>query len=220
MTLSERLWQAGAQTYDEIIHHPFLARLADGTLKEEAFTTYVIQDALYLADYARSLSALAARASDAGQSAMFARHAAGALQTEVDLHRTLLPALGYDKEVVERSAPTPTTRAYTSYLLASTTLAPYPEAVAAVLPCYWIYAEVGKELARRGSPDERYQRWIDAYADEEYAGIVAEAVDAVDQTELMMSPLAEPAVTERYQTATRYEWMFWDAAWRRETWPL
>ena len=91
---------------------------------------------------------------------------------------------------------------------------------AAVLPCYWIYAEVGAELAKLGSPDPRYQRWIDAYAGDEYQTIVAEVLALADSVGPTLGAADEARARAHFATTARYEWMFWDAAWRGEVWPV
>ena len=104
---------------------------------------------------------------------MFAGHAAEAIAAELELHGALLDELGIPGEMLRRAEPAPTNLAYTSYLLATVRGGSYAEGVGAVLPCYWIYAAVGKELIRRGSPDPRYQRWIATYGGDEYGEVVA-----------------------------------------------
>ena len=75
----------------------------------------------------------------------------------------------------------PTTLAYTSYLLRSCHQGSFAEGLAAVLPCYWIYAEVGTALLARGSPDPLYARWIATYGGEEFGRIVADVLAVVDR---------------------------------------
>lgn len=217
-TLSDRLWEAATPIYDAILGHPFIAGLCDGSLPAAGFTHFVVQDAHYLVDFARALAALSARAPTVDEVAMWARHAAGAIEVERSLHTELLAAVGVDPATAAATPAAPTTQAYTAYLLAQTSTASYPQAVVAVLPCYWIYREVGRELARKGSTDARYQRWIDAYADDGFDALVREVLTVVDGWAL--PPAEEPALRERFTTASRYEWMFWDAAWNRETWPV
>jgi thiaminase/transcriptional activator TenA len=220
MTLRERLWATMAATYAEILRHPFLAGLTDGSLEPDRFAYYVTQDARYLLDYARALAVLAGKANDPSRVAMFARHAAGALEVERELHTTLLPKLGLDPSVVAAAQPAPTTLAYTSYLLAVAHDGDFAEGVAAVLPCYWIYAEVGAALVDRGSPDPRYAQWIDTYGGPEFAAVVAEVHALVDDLEEEISAAQEARMHRHVGIATRYEWMFWETAWRREDWPI
>src|SRR5581483_10324093 len=144
-TMSERftdeLWQGSADIYAAILRHPFLAGLTDGSLPQDAFVFYVIQDALYLRDYAKALAAVAARAPDTTGTEMFARHAADVISVERTLHDSLLGDLGIDPASVDKAEAAPTTLAYTSYLLATASGGSYAEGTGAVLPCYWIYWE-------------------------------------------------------------------------------
>ncbi len=220
MTFTDELWAANADIYAAILAHPFITGLTDGTLPEAAFAHYVVQDAIYLRDYARSLAAVATRAPDPEAMQMFARHAADAVTAELELHSALLPELGISKQVAEAAEPTPANLAYTSYLLATTLGGSYAEGVGAVLPCYWIYWKVGKELLHRGSPDPRFQRWIDTYAAEEFGGVVRAVLAEADKAGAALSPAERAQVARHYRTTSRYEWLFWDSAYRMETWPV
>ncbi len=213
------LWADVAATYDAILAHPFVRGLTSGELAEEAFAHYIAQDAHYLRDYARALAIVGAKASAPADIAMFARHAAGAVEVELSLHAGLLAELGLDPEVVESVAVAPTTRAYTSYLLATAYGGSFAEAVAAVLPCYWIYARVGAELATLGSPDPRYQRWISTYGGAEFTAVVQEVLNLTDRIGDSLGEDDRARARGHFVTTSRYEWMFWDAAWRREAWP-
>lgn len=217
---SQRLWQDVESIYSGILGHPFITGLVDGSLDEEAFGHYVAQDVHYLRDYARALAVVGAKAPTLADTAMFARHAAEVLDVELALHNTLLPGLGLDPAALADVAVAPTTRAYTSYLLATVYGGSFADGLAAILPCYWIYARVGAELAERGSSDPRYQQWIDSYGGEEFAATVAEVLELTDRTGAELTPADEAAARAHFVTTSRYEWMFFDAAHRREEWPV
>jgi thiaminase/transcriptional activator TenA len=214
---SDRLWQRIEGIYDAILAHPFLTGLADGTLPQASFTEYLVQDGLYLRSYAATLAALAARASTTADTDLFAAHAVNAVAVERALHADLLGELGADATA---AAPSPTCTAYTSYLAAAVHRGSFAEGLAAVLPCYWIYARVGRHLQAAGSPDPRYQRWIDSYGAEEFQSVVDAVLAVTDRVGDAVAPAEAAAMTDRFVTASRYEWMFWDAAFRRETWPV
>jgi thiaminase (transcriptional activator TenA) len=218
--LTQRLWSSIAGLYGQILAHPFLAGLADGSLDQERFRFYVVQDALYLRDYARALSVCGARAPAEDDVAMFNQHAAGAIAVERELHASFLADFGLTPAEVEATPMAPTNQAYTSYLLASVYAGSFAEAVAAVLPCYWIYAEVGGYLVERGSPDPLYRRWIDTYGGEEFAAVVGAVRDLTDRVGAGLGDAELARVHQRFVTTSRYEWMFWDAAWRQERWPV
>ncbi len=218
--LSLRWQQAMRPALDAVLIHPFLTGLSAGTLDPHVFAHFVLQDSHYLRDYAQALLVLGGRAPTAADGAMLARHASGAVEAELSLHAGLLDALGVAPGTTDATPVAPTTRAYTSYLLATVYRGDFVDGLAAVLPCYWIYAQVGRVLAERGSPDPVYQRWVDSYADPAFNAVVTEVLALVDRTGGGISPTQERSGRAHLLTTSRYEWMFWEAAYRQEAWPL
>jgi thiaminase/transcriptional activator TenA len=217
---TRELWGSITSIYNGILDHPFLRGLTDSTLTEERFRFYVLQDALYLREYARALSLAGVRSPDESALVMFNEHSAGAINVERSLHEGFLKDLGMTQADAEGTQPSPTTLAYTSFLLKSATLGDYPEVLGAVLPCYWIYWEVGKTLLERGSPNPMYQKWIDTYGGEEFGTLVEAVLDLTDRVCEELTSSQKARVREAFVTTSRYEWMFWDAAWRLEGWPV
>ncbi|WP_053057563.1 thiaminase II [Rubrobacter aplysinae] len=211
------LWGRARPVYERILGHPFLAGLSDGTLSGDRFRHYVTQDALYLADYARALSLVGVSSGEGETLEMFNRHAGGAIVVERELHGGLLAGLGVSEGDAE---PAPTTLAYTSYLLRTAALEPYPEALCAVLPCYWIYREVGDALAEKGSPEDLYDDWIRTYAGEDFDSLVSEVLDLTDRAGRKLSGPEREKAGRAFETAARYEWMFWNMGWTLEGWPV
>ena len=219
-TFTAELWSSIEGIYAQILAHPFVRGLADGSLDRAAFRHYVVQDAHYLREYARALSVLAARAPREPDIAMFAEHAAEAIAVERSLHKGFLHEFGMSEEDLRRTPVAPTCQAYTSYLLATAYGGSFAEGVGAVLPCYWIYWEVGKELLERGSPDPLYQRWIDTYAGEEFAEVVQAVLGLTDRIGPGAGATDRARAREHFIATARYEWMFWDAGLRQEVWPV
>jgi len=134
-----------------------------------------------LREYARALSLAGVRSSDESALVMFNEHSAGAITVERSLHEGFLQDLGITQEEAQATEKSPTTLAYTSFLLKTATLGDYPEVLGAVLPCYWIYWEVGKALLERGSPNPMYQKWIDTYGGEEFGALVETVLELTDE---------------------------------------
>ncbi|MCC7368504.1 MAG: thiaminase II [Chloroflexi bacterium] len=220
VALTPQLWASAAPIYERILEHPFLQGLTSGSLPEERFQFYVKQDSLYLREYARCLALASARASSSYWCEMFAAHAQSALNVERSLHEGYFAAWGLSPAEIEATPATPTTTAYTSYLLRVAGTGTFEELLGAILPCYWIYWEVGKTLIAHGSPNPVYQRWIDAYASEQFAAAVQRVLDAVNHSTADLPESRLTPIRRHYLTASRYEWMFWDAAYRLETWPV
>lgn len=219
-SLTQRLWDSISTTYEAILDHPFITGLTTGELDREAFVFYVVQDALYLTDYGRALALCAARAPDEDAVKMFAEHAAGAIAVERQLHEGFFAEFGMSEAEVRGTEMAPTNLAYTSYLLSTAYRGSFAEALGAVLPCYWIYMEVGKELIKQGSPDPLFQKWIDTYGGEEYGDIVTAVLRLTDRVGGDVGPAEEAMMTRHFRTTARFEWMFWDMGYRREAWPV
>jgi thiaminase/transcriptional activator TenA len=218
--LSDHLWSTIREIYEAILAHPFLTGLTDGSLPPEAFRFYVVQDAHYLTRYARALSVCAARAPDESAIRMFSEHAAGAIAVERSLHEGFFVDFGLSQEEIAATPLAPTNLAYTSYLLATAYGGSFAEALGAVLPCYWIYREVGKALIERGSSNPLYQRWIDTYGGEEFAAIVREILALTDRLGPTLGNADRDAMTRHFIATSRYEWMFWEMGYRQERWPV
>jgi len=220
MAFTHELWHAIDPIWAAILRHPFLRGLTDGTLPRESFEYYVVQDALYLRDFARALSVAAARAPEEDWITMFNEHAAGAMKVERALHTSIFKDVGLTPEDVAATPMAPTNQAYTSYLLAVAYGSPFHETVAALLPCYWIYWEAGRHLERAGSTDALYARWIATYASEEFGGVARAVIAVTDRVAERLGTKERDAMRRHFVATSRYEWMFWEMGWRRETWPL
>ena len=218
--LSAQLWSGIEDLYEAILAHPFLTGLTDGTLEPDAFRFYAVQDALYLREYARALSVCAARAPAESEIAMFAGHAAGAIEVERSLHESFSAELGVSEQELASTPMAPTNLAYTSYLLSVAYTGSFAEALGAVLPCYWIYWKVGETLLEHGSPEPLYQRWIETYGGDEFAAVVRSVLELTDRLGPQLSDVDRARMASHFTTTSRYEWMFWDAGWRREAWPV
>lgn len=215
MSFTDHLWTRIVPIREAIGAHPFVRALGDGTLDREIFLGYLAQDAAYLGQYARVLAGLASLSDDPAELVFWAEGARESIEVEQDLHRS---HVGDDAA----TEPSPTCRAYTSYLLSLLATGGYAEAAAGVLPCYWVYKDVGDELRTLAGPldDHPYADWIALYSDPAFAEQVQRARGIVDRLGASADDAAAGRMVSAFVTASRYEWMFWDAAWRRETWPI
>ncbi|HXV65458.1 MAG TPA: thiaminase II [Vicinamibacteria bacterium] len=217
---SGELWSAAESVYRNILAHPFLTGLADGTLDVDSFRFYIVEDTYYLTEFARALSIMASKAPRDEWIVAFNRDAIGSLEAERALHESYFEEFGLSEEELRTRPPAPTTLAYTSYLLSAAQARPFGEALSAVLPCYWIYAEVGKVLLGKGSPNPLYQRWIETYGSEAYEATVVTVLDIMDEVAREEGHSSRERMRRHFVTTSRYEWMFWDMAYRQEAWPV
>ncbi|WP_210494979.1 thiaminase II [Patulibacter sp. SYSU D01012] len=214
------LWRLAAPVQERILAHPFLAGLTDGTLPEDVFRTYVVQDSHYLKGFARALALVAARVTADDEIVFFATAGAEAITVEHELHAGFIAAFALSPAEVAATPRSPTTTAYVDAMLAHAATGTADDGIAAVLACFWIYREVGRELVAQGSPDARYQRWIDTYAGEEFSAQVDALLAIVERRAAVLPDAARERFRAIWLQGCRYEWMFWDAAWRGETWPV
>ena len=214
------LWEAAAPIQARILGHPFLAGLTDGSLPEDVFRTYVVQDSHYLTGFARALALAAGRAEADDEIVFLATAGAEAITVEHELHASFIAAFGLTPDEVAAAPRSPTTTAYVDFMLAHAAAGSYADGLAAVLACFWIYREVGRELLAGGSPDARYQRWIDTYASGEFSAQVDELLRIVDRHAPALGAGGRDRFAGIWLQGCRYEWRFWDAAWRGEDWPV
>ncbi len=211
MTVFERLKRAAAPEWDRYVDHPFVRRMEDGTLPEAAFRAYLVQDYLFLIQFARAtaLAAYKSRALDdirAGQAAL------AAILDETALHVRLCARWGVSPADLEAAPEHAATVAYTRYVLDCGAAGDLLDLQAALAPCVVGYAEIGRRLAPAlaARADHPYREWIGEYASEGYQGVARAAVDRLDR-------LAARSMTEArfgglaaiFAAASRLEADFW-----------
>jgi thiaminase len=202
--LVDRWWDDAAGLRARIDDLPFVRALGDGSLHADHFRYYLQQDALYLRDYARMLARASELAPSRAEQAFWAGGAHSALVTELDLHGSWLG--GEPRDV----PPSPTTRAYLEHLRAAGS--DYATLVAAVLPCFWIYADVGERLAARNHDAHPYGAWLGTYADDAFAAATREAVAILRRTAGAADPEQRHRMGAAFARACLHEVAFFDQA--------
>lgn len=192
-------WDGIAGLRSRIDSLAFIRRLGDGSLPANEFHFYLAQDALYLRAYSQVLSRAAQLAPNRTEQSFWATGAVGALQEEADLHRH---RLGGAAEPV----PSPTTSAYVNHLLASD--ASYPQLVAAILPCYWLYQDIGQRLAAAAHPGHPYADWLGAYASPEFDEATAAAIAMVQQVASRVDAVELAGMRRAFDESSRHELAF------------
>lgn len=215
MKWSADAWAAAQPVYQEILQLPFVQELRAGTLDRSRFQFYLAQDSHYLAHFGRALALLGARAPVLDDALAFVRFAEGAVVVENALHQSFFRAYG----VTDTGQPEPACHHYVHYLRSTAALEAVETGMAAVLPCFWIYQQVGTYIHRHQQhPANPYQQWIDTYAGEEFGQLVQRAIGICDRAAAQATPAQRAAMTAAFVTASRLEWQFWDAAYRGWTW--
>lgn len=216
MRFTQSLWKEIDTIYEKILELSFNRELMNGTLAEDKFAFYMKQDALYLADFSKALAIAGAKSQTAEELKDFLDFATGAVVVERALHESFLKKFDTHIDV----GKSPACFSYTHFLLSTATLEDYPVAVAALLPCFWIYREVGLHIHRHAAENNPYQQWIDTYAGEDFSESVDRAIEITDQIAEKSSESVRNRMIRAFIDSSRMEWMFWDSAYRVEEWPV
>src|SRR5947207_7938838 len=196
---SREAWSRNAALYETIRTLAFNAQLASGSLSEARFKHYITQDAHYLVGFGRALAVAAAKAPDADRIVQFVKSAEGALVVERALHGSFFKQYGITAQVFAQTPLSPACHHYVCYLLATAYAEPYEVLLGALLPCFWIYAEVGRDIHARATPANPYRAWIDTYAGEDFHAAVRAVIGAADEA----ADGASPGLRQRMQAAFR-----------------
>jgi thiaminase/transcriptional activator TenA len=220
MSFSTDAWNANKALYDKIRAMPFNVALKEGTLSEDRFKHYIIQDAHYLIAFGRALAVAAAKADDPDGIVQFAEGAKVAIIVERALHADYFKRFQVTAKDFEATPLSPACHHYSNFLIATAWAEPYPVVLAALLPCFWIYAEVGRAIHAEAASPNNYQAWIDTYAGQEFHDAVAAVIATTDRVAAKASPETLKAMHHAFTRATQLEWIFWDSAWNLGDWPV
>jgi thiaminase/transcriptional activator TenA len=210
---ADAIWQA---SFD----HPFVRGIAEGTLPLECFRHYLLNDAYYLSQFARVQALGAAKANDLFTSGRMAVHVQGTYNAELALHEKFAKQLGITDEEREAFTPAPTSYAYTSHLIRAAYTGHIGDVIAAILPCYWLYYEIGERLQGFTPKEPIYREWIAAYGGEWFRELVQEQIDRLDEIAGKVSAEDRDRMKRHFMISSRYELMFWEMAYTLETWPV
>lgn len=220
MSFTAEIWDRAAALRAAVHAHPFNRELAAGTLPRDAFARYMVQDGLYLQGYARVLALCAAKAPGADEILEFAQAAGTAIVVERALHAGYLTQFGIDPRAMETAEPTPACEAYVNFMLATAATDSFAVTAAAILPCFWLYQDVGAAISKTAAPDNFYQAWIDTYADEGFAAATARMKAIVDRAADAAGVPERARMEAAFLRCAQHEWLFWDAAYSGADWPV
>lgn len=215
MNWSENAWQSIENIYQDIVEMPFIRELSDGSLGKEKFQFYISQDSLYLEHFGRTLALIGSKAYDTDDALSFMRFAENAIVVENALHES------YFKEfqISDKGILQPVCHHYIHFLRSTAAFEPVEIAMAATLPCFWIYKKVGDYICQiKQISNNPFQSWIETYGGEEFAIAVKTAIQICDKAAKNTTPEIRERMTEAFITASRMEFQFWQAAYELKVW--
>ena len=215
-SFSEQLRSEAEPIWRQIFQHPFLKEIKDGTLPEETFRYYLIQDYLYLEGFGRTVALALAKA----PTSQTFEDLAHRVMTPVErpLHNQLFAAAGLTQRDADNAVRSPANTAYVDHMLQTASLHGLGPTAAALLPCPWTYHLLKEEVGQSEHPI--YGQWTRFYVEGLLEGSVKAWRGFVDQIAEDASPIEKDAMRQAFLTSSRYEYMFWDAAHTLQQWPV
>jgi len=217
LSKSKKLREIVDEVWLKILQHPFVLELYSGTLPISKFKYYAIQDYNYLVSMTKVLSIMSVKAPDLARTKLALELAYKTITVEMANYEELLSSLGLSIDEVVKIEPNPTNIAYMNFLLTTCYTHDYWRIMSALLPCFWTYREIALTHKEKLSKNnvEIYKKWASVYLSDEYAELVKIFITEVDS-----SPLTIEEMIPFFKLASRYEYIFWDAAYREEKWPV
>ncbi|MHB8647712.1 MAG: thiaminase II [Thermomicrobiales bacterium] len=221
-TFTETMRRECAAIWEAQLTHPFLVALADGTLPPETFQFYILQDARFLTDLAKMFGFAATKTSDRDRAKVLAERLINTVNVERALHEGYAARFGMSPEAMAAVQMAPTNYAYTRHMLQIGAMGTLAETLTAMLPCAWIYAVVGRHFTAQGEPPgtHPYRDWLLTYANIEFEAVGVWMRVVIDDEASRLHESGHDRLRDIFRTSSRYEYMFWDMAWRRESWPV
>lgn len=215
MNTVDRLLNATKDIWKAYNEHPFVMGIQNGTLDKEKFRYYIIQDYLYLEDYAKTFAVGVAKAKSLKIANLFAKYIS-VMNGELDVHHGYLARLGVTQEEIDSTPRSLDNLSYTSYMLRVAYEEGEAEILAAILSCAYSYEVIARNILKNNLEaikDEFYGDWIRGYASDGYAAeniILLEELNGltVNYTERQLQHLIDIFVT-----CSRYELAFWEMSW-------
>ncbi|WML37615.1 thiaminase II [Clostridium sp. OS1-26] len=218
MKFSESLYESVKEIWESYYTHPFVKGIGDGTLEVDKFKFYMIQDYIYLLDYAKvyALGVVKADREDIMQG--FSTMVNGILNGEMSIHRSYMKRLGITQEEIENTKASLSNISYTHYMLAVSQMGGLAELSVSLLACMWSYQEIGKVLSKNPGATEHefYGEWIRGYISEEYKEGTQWIIDLVDELSENFSTKDKEKLKEIFINTSKYEYMFWDMSYNKE----
>lgn len=215
MGTTQQLLDYAAEVWTAYNEHPFVLGIQNGTLEREKFRFYIIQDYLYLGDYAKIFALGVAKATSLSNAMLFSRYIS-VMNGELNVHSNYMARLGITQEDIDSAKRSLDSLSYTSYMLRVAYEETEVEIVAAILACAYSYEVIAKKMVENNPAavdDEFYGSWISGYVSEEYSEENRVLIELLDDMTKPYTPAQIEHLKEVFLACSRYEMAFWDLSW-------
>ncbi|GAA7760224.1 thiaminase II [Helicobacter pylori] len=217
MQVSQYLYQNAQSIWEDCIFHPFVQGIGRGTLERDKFRFYIIQDYLFLLEYAKVFALGVVKASDEAVMREFSNAIQDILNNEMSIHNHYIRELQITQTELQNARPTLANKSYTSYMLAEGFKGSIKEVTVAVLACGWSYLVIAQNLSQIPNALEHafYGHWIKGYSSKEFQACVSWNINLLDSLTLTSSKQEIEKLKEIFITTSEYEYLFWDMAYQK-----
>ena len=217
---SKELHEATQSIWQQSKDHPFIQELVAGSLPEEIFRYYLLQDCYYLIQFGKAHLLLAEKADDPVFKALQIQNAQGLEESEVSVRHDFFQQMAITPEEYAATPIAPTAYHYTSHIYRLIQTENPAIILAALLPCYWLYQEIGEHFATVGSPHPIYQTWIETYHSPEFKQMTQTQIDWLDFFAERANAEEKKAMKEAFIISSYLELQFWEMAYQKESWGM
>jgi thiaminase/transcriptional activator TenA len=216
MGFFERLKAAASAEWRAYTEHPFTNGLGDGSLAEAAFRHYLVQDYLFLIEFARAYALCVYKSPKLADMREAAAGLSAILDVEMDLHVKLSASWGLAPDDLGQATPAVEMLAYTRYVLDTGMRGDLLALQVALAPCVLGYAEIAARLAAGPvAATNPYRVWIEEYSGPPYRQVAAKAQAQLERlADRYATPAREAELVAIFRDATLLEADFWDMGWR------
>lgn len=216
MKITDRLFKKVENIWQDYNNHPFVKGIANGSLEQEKFKFYMVQDYIYLLDYAKVFALGVVKSKNEKHMKMFANMINETINCETDTHKKYMSRLNLDIEKLSTAKPSITTTSYTNYMLSIAHNENIAEIAVAVLACSWSYKCIGDFMEKHSNYSDFYKDWIETYTSEGFRAGNDEIIDLVCE---LTQDYSESQIVNLEQiliNCSIYEKMFWDMSYNME----
>lgn len=218
MNLTDRLYASAKEIWEGYHKHPFVTGIGDGTLPIEKFRYFMLQDYVYLYEYAKVFALGVLKSKSHALMRTFSAMTDSTLNGEMKTHQEYMARLGITEDEAAHCRPSLVNSSYTNYMLAVGYGGDVLDILVAVLSCAWSYQLIGENLAKvPGAVDHPfYGQWIRSYISNDYAAIVKENIDLVNAYGQDISEERYLQLEDIFIRCSLYEGQFWEMSWNME----
>jgi thiaminase/transcriptional activator TenA len=219
MKTADRLRIDADPLWKQIMEHPFVTELYRGELSPDKFRFYILQDYHYLITAMKNFGVIASRADSVEELREVAEILHLEATSEFEGYSSFLGRLGHTVKEAAETEPIPASVSYGSFLISTSSTRPFAESITSVLPCFWSYAEIAAHhrTALESNQNDLYRGWAQVYSTGDYLSLVEKIKSLVNKAG---EEYPYQKLKRVFSTASKYEYMFWEAVYRIEEWPL